>query len=383
VNVASSYIESALFLDGSTKLGRGYMAGLASGQIISHSYSEVFSPSAGTHTVKVSLAATGTGTITTYGGTTSPDVLVVEDITPTPAPANTAPSALLGQVVSTVSQGTGLGIGIGTTNTALTNLLVTVTVGAGRTLRINGHACFRGATAGMAGNLWIQEGATQLSVTPFWMGNTANDFGVEVSYVLSPSAGTHTYQLYAQTATSTMSMQAGAGEPAFITVEDITGAAVPTYSVGSMPLATVASEAWNTFTPVWSTPSGGTAPAIGNGTLACRYTKIGRTVIGTMRLLPGTTTTFGTAGNKWCLSLPFPAQTAISIWAIVGSAKLWGGGASQNVLVRLDGNAPNNLSLWYADAWPAGTERAVDATHPWTWANGHDVDIQFMYEAVA
>jgi hypothetical protein len=346
--------------------------------------STIISPSAGTHTFQVNMwRQQGTGTLTSNAATNYPATLEIADITSTPAPANTAPSALLGQVVSTVSQGTGLGIGIGTTNTALTNLLVTVTVGAGRTLRINGHACFRGATAGMAGNLWIQEGATQLSVTPFWIGNTVNDFGVEVSYVLSPSAGTHTYQLYAQTATSTMSMQAGAGEPAFITVEDITGAAVPTYSVGSMPLATVASEAWNTFTPVWSTPSGGTAPAIGNGTLACRYTKIGRTVIGTMRLLPGSTTTFGTAGNKWCLSLPFPAQTAISIWAIVGSAKLWGGGASQNVLVRLDGNAPNNLSLWYHATWPAGTEQPVDATHPWTWANGHDVDIQFMYEAVA
>jgi hypothetical protein len=64
--------------------------------------------------------------------------------------------------------------------------------------------------------------------------------------------------------------------------------------------------AWSSYTPVWSAL--GTAPAIGNGTMAGRYMKVGRTCHMAIKLTPGSTTTYGTGNYLW--TLPFPAALA-------------------------------------------------------------------------
>src|SRR5688500_12750202 len=57
---------------------------------------------------------------------------------------------------------------------------------------------------------------------------------------------------------------------------------------------------WATYTPTWA--SSGTQPAIGNGTLAGRYASVGKIVYVKLRLVAGSTTTFGT--GDWTFSLP-------------------------------------------------------------------------------
>lgn len=57
---------------------------------------------------------------------------------------------------------------------------------------------------------------------------------------------------------------------------------------------------WQPYTPVWAT--GGTPPAIGNGSITGRYMLVGRTCFFGIVLQSGSTTTFGTA--YYTLSLP-------------------------------------------------------------------------------
>lgn len=74
---------------------------------------------------------------------------------------------------------------------------------------------------------------------------------------------------------------------------------------------------WATYTPVWDAVSG-TNPAIGNGTLAGRYLKLGKLLFLQIDLTAGSTTTFGTSTN-WRFSLPSgltaatPTSTALGV----------------------------------------------------------------------
>lgn len=78
------------------------------------------------------------------------------------------------------------------------------------------------------------------------------------------------------------------------------GTSLSTNPFGDVP-ATVAYDGWTAYTPTWS--STGTQPAIGNGTLIGAYQRIGRTIYLRIRLVPGTTTTFGT--GVYFISVPF------------------------------------------------------------------------------
>jgi hypothetical protein len=141
---------------------------------------------------------------------------------------------------------------------------------------------------------------------------------------------------------------------------------------------TINMGAWTAFTPVWT--AAGTAPSIGNGVLAGRYVRIGRTIMGTMRFAPGSTTTFGT--SDWKFSLPVAPSFATSNWATLGVAKAYAGGNSLNGLVRLY-SGQSNLHVVYPATWPGGTETPVNSVSPWTWVNGNDMDLNFMYEAAS
>jgi hypothetical protein len=62
-------------------------------------------------------------------------------------------------------------------------------------------------------------------------------------------------------------------------------------------------SAWTDYTPTWT--STGTAPALGNGTLTGRYKQIGKLVTVKIKIVFGSTTTFGTGG--YLFSLPVTA----------------------------------------------------------------------------
>lgn len=252
---------------------------------------------------------------------------------------------------------------------------------AGRRIKIMALALGRG-DVGTTMQFEIDDGSNnRLQPGKFFngVGKATDQQTMQTVYVFNTGAG-GTFAFKARfgygAGTGTVDLIAGTTFPAFILAEDITGSVWPSGSQVTAGL--IASEPWNTVVPVWSTT--GTQPAIGNGTLNMRHVKLGRTVIGTARLLSGSTTTFGT--GTWFLSLPFPPNNTISNFAILGAGKAWGAGPSLNFVVRVD-NANQKMQFAYSATAPAGTETNITATTPWTWANGHDLDIQFMYEAAS
>lgn len=61
---------------------------------------------------------------------------------------------------------------------------------------------------------------------------------------------------------------------------------------------------WTAYTPVWTAAT--TNPSLGNGTLTGQYMKIGRTCHVMIKLVMGSTTTYGS--GSWRISLPFQAS---------------------------------------------------------------------------
>lgn len=126
------------------------------------------------------------------------------------------PGGTLGYSQSVANQA-----GIGTSATDLTGLSVAVTVGASRRIRVSAFVNISMQTAGARAIIRIQEGAGSLAVA--WEDLLVGHFApVNVSAVLTPSAGAHTYKVTASvTPGATITSQAAANEPVYILVEDI------------------------------------------------------------------------------------------------------------------------------------------------------------------
>ncbi|MFD5975573.1 hypothetical protein [Streptomyces bacillaris] len=116
--------------------------------------------------------------------------------------------------------------------------------------------------------------------------------------------------------------------------------------------------AWTAYTPTWA--SSGTQPSLGNGTLAGRYMKIGRTVEVYIALTWGSTTTPGTAG--YTLSLPFQAAASLpggltATCTTTGSVNAIGGWVTVGNSATTTGNiwiaSPSTIGDW--NVWGAGT----------------------------
>lgn len=146
---------------------------------------------------------------------TDTDRLLSYDGTNWTLPDNVA-GGTLGYAQVTASQ-TGI-----TSITDLTGLSVTVTVSAGRRIRIEAMAKVSNDTLGGRTAGQIREGGTTLTdfVDFYAAATNASTIG-HAPVVLTPSAGSHTYKLSLQGITGTAAMSAGASNPAFILVTDI------------------------------------------------------------------------------------------------------------------------------------------------------------------
>lgn len=220
-NGSAGATEVRVMEDAVTSLNRSYFGNLSAGQIVTHSFSWTHSPSAGAHTYKLQSNNGAAGTL--YADGVNECSLLVEDITPTPAPANTAPSSTLAYAEATGNQGS-----ITSTQTDITGLSVTVTVPAGRRIRISARTYWTSTTSDGDALTGIFEGATQLQESRGYVGGTTAPFAAEPSVVLSPSAGTHTYKVVGKrvTGTGTLTNNVFSGGTSFILVEDITGSGI-------------------------------------------------------------------------------------------------------------------------------------------------------------
>lgn len=337
----------------------------------------VLSPSAGSHTYSVNADNNAGGTVTMVAGATFPAYIIVEDITPTPAAATGAPSSTLGYAETTTPQT----IGAVGTDTDLTGLTTTVTVPAGRRIRIVGHTTLRTSVAGDKIVGYIKEGATYLGR---WMQSDISQIGAyelgDGSVIITPSAGTHTYKLSVQrySGTGVLDTDNNTDRPGFILVEDITGSVWPAGS--QVTAGIVASEAWTDYTPALT---GSTSnPVLGaSSTAVGRFQKVGRTVNGWLKIKFGTSGTSFGSGN-YQVSLPVAAATvAAGVTIIQGSGYLFDNSANTPFfIVPYQDNAFSSsvLQLIYTNATVT-----VTPTNPFTWANTDEVVIQFRYEAAS
>jgi hypothetical protein len=120
-------------------------------------------------------------------------------------------------------------VGFITTEVDLTDLSVTVTVPAGRRIRVSAEARFFSSVNHDIVELDISEPLVsyvrKAQVVCHWDGATAGagNITIATSVILTPTAASHTYKLSAKRASGTgnVTMVASADSPAFILVEDI------------------------------------------------------------------------------------------------------------------------------------------------------------------
>lgn len=112
-----------------------------------------------------------------------------------------------------------------TSITDLTNLSVTVTVGANRLIRVTGVGSMVRSVADGITLGYIREGSTTLGRWGVFDATSANTNSPTQSgsVLLTPSQGSHTYKLSLEqlTGTGSSGIQAGATFPAYILVEDL------------------------------------------------------------------------------------------------------------------------------------------------------------------
>lgn len=131
-------------------------------------------------------------------------------------------------------------------------------------------------------------------------------------------------------------------------------------------------NAWQAFTPVWTTA--GTAPALGNGTLAGRFFQRGKTIHVQIKFVAGTTTTFGTL--TWNFSTPsgFPAASGLvdyigDVFGNDSSAATFYSGTA------FLGSGGTTIQAYLAQAGTVTTN-----VTPYTWATGDRLWINMTYE---
>ncbi len=86
--------------------------------------------------------------------------------------------------------------------------------------------------------------------------------------------------------------------PAFAALQKIRAPRLQTLA----DIATALTAAWTPYVPTWTASAG--SPSIGNGTLAGAYRRVGKTLDFQVDLLYGSSSSAGTGGAYWLLSLP-------------------------------------------------------------------------------
>jgi hypothetical protein len=138
-------------------------------------------------------------------------------------------------------------------------------------------------------------------------------------------------------------------------------------------LDTLEAGAWTAYTPVWA--ASGTAVSLGNGTIVGRYYQLGKLVVASVRLLAGTTTTFGT--GTYSFTLPVTAATTSSLFRHGAAYLRDSSAASTGHFVGtaiIDTSNPGSAIL-------ANVNQIVGATVPFTWANTDHLSFTIAYEA--
>ena len=127
---------------------------------------------------------------------------------------------------------------------------------------------------------------------------------------------------------------------------------------------------WQFYTVSWT--AGTTNPAIGNGTLIGRYTQIGKTVMGSIYLKCGSTTTYGS--GAWLFGLPKTVANSgtpyLGTFTILDIGYIFYSGAV-NIYPGIV------ISNFVRDNDGSGI---LSSTTPHTWAVNDELKVAFTYE---
>lgn len=136
---------------------------------------------------------------------------------------------------------------------------------------------------------------------------------------------------------------------------------------------------WSTYTPTWT--SSGTQPIAGNGVFNGRWCRLGKTINLQLFVQFGSTSNAGT--GEWAFSLPVAAANIGSNAAWMGSAVgVNPGNAYWPGQSKIDSNASVVKALSATSA--AGSTGAQWGTGvPYTWTNGHWLNLSITYEAAS
>lgn len=148
---------------------------------------------------------------------------------------------------------------------------------------------------------------------------------------------------------------------------------------GSDPLVigSLASEAWTAYTPTLTAST--TNPSLGTGpTQLGRFTRIGRTVIGTAKLKFGTSPSAGSGFYR--VSLPFTPPSSVDPSEPIGGGYVYDSSADALTTVQFFvQNATTTTVMFFTG--PTGAYFVTGAI-PFTFAASDQIVVHFTYEAV-
>jgi hypothetical protein len=107
----------------------------------------------------------------------------------------------------------------------LTSLTVTVTVGTSRRIKVTGEINFINTLANQSNLLRLHADGAQVQSRQLLSDSAGGTETLHLEWVGTPTPGAHTYKLRAAAGGGSMTMVAGASQPAFILVEDLGPAA--------------------------------------------------------------------------------------------------------------------------------------------------------------
>lgn len=137
-------------------------------------------------------------------------------------------------------------------------------------------------------------------------------------------------------------------------------------------LLTEPASAWTAYTPAWA--STGTAPALGNGTIAGRFMQFGKVGMAEFLLTTGGTTTYGT--GTYTFSLPAGwVPVAATGRAINGTARILDVSTGTRYVGTVNIGAGNTVTI---STHAAATD--LSGTVPVTLASGDSVSAGFTLE---
>lgn len=134
---------------------------------------------------------------------------------------------------------------------------------------------------------------------------------------------------------------------------------------------------WISYTPTW-TETAGVQPSLGNGSLTGFYYQLGKFVVCTIKLIAGTTTTFGNSSNVWLFSLPVTAATASIAFGMSSNSS----NAPNNVVTWGYQSDINHMAAWgYTPTGGSGLIQFMNSNQPLTWTSVAHINVSCLYEA--